>query len=142
MLECLCDQTAWHGQHRYQTARDREQHRNGCEPAGDKAPERLATGGEVCAHVCALGCQVLNLRGDDGGGASELVGRDRRIARGNLRRRSSHTEKRFNLRRLSVPELVARELPAKMRRDILLRRSPLLFSLELGIGTCVSDPRS
>ena len=119
---------------------DRDQHRNGCEPAGDKAPERLATGGEVCAQVCALGCQLLNLRGDDGGGTSELVGRDRRVARGDLCRRSSPTEKRFNLRRLSVPELVARELRAKVRSNILLRRGALLLSLELGIGTRVSDP--
>ena len=89
MPESPRDQTARHGQHRYQAAHDRDQHRNGCEPAGDKAPERLATGGEVCAQVCALGCQLLNLRRDDGGGTSELVGRDRRIARGDLRRRSS-----------------------------------------------------
>ena len=124
-----------HSQDRYQTEHDRDQHRDGCEPAGDKAPERLATRGKVCAQACALVCQLLNLRRDDGGGTSELVGRDRRIARGDLRRRSSPTEKRFNLRRLSVPELVARELRAKVRSNILLRRGALLSSLELGIGT-------
>ena len=135
MPESPRDETARHGQHRYQTAHDREQHRNGCEPAGDKAPERLATGGDVCAQVCALGCQLLNLRRDDGGGTSELVGRDRRIARGDLRRGSSLAEKRFYLRSLRVPELVARELRPKVRSNILLRRFALLSSLELGIGT-------
>ena len=97
--------------------------------------------GKFARKSSALVCQLLNLRRDDGGGTSELVGRNRRIARGDLRRRSSHTEKRFELRRLSVPELVARELRAKMRSDILLRRGSLLLSLELGIGTRVSDPR-
>ena len=96
--------------------------------------------GKFAAICSALVCQLLNLRRDDRGGTSELVGRNRRIARGDLRRRSSHTEKRFELRRLG-PEPVARELRAKMRRDILLRRSSLLLSLELGIGTRVSDPR-
>ena len=134
MPESPRDETARHGQHRYQTAHDRDQHRNGCEPAGDKTPERLATGGEVCGDLSALVCQLLNLRRDDRRGTSELVGRNRRIARGDLRRRSSHTEKRFELRRLG-PEPVARELRAKMRRDILLRRSSLLLSLKLGIGT-------
>ena len=135
MSESPRDETARHGQHRYHAAHDREQHRNGCEPVGDKAPERLATGGDICGQVCGLGCQLLNLRRDDGGGTSELVGRDRRIAHGDLRRRSSHSEERFDLRRLSVPELVARELRPKVRSHILLRRGALLSSLELGIGT-------
>src|SRR4029453_19054213 len=131
MPESLSDQPAWHGQHRYQAARDREQHRDGCKPAGDKAPERLASTGKVRAPVRHL----LNLGRDDGGGTSEFVGRDRRIARGDLRGLSSHVDKRFHLRRLSVPEVVARELRAKMRSDILLRRGPLFLSLELGIAT-------
>jgi hypothetical protein len=135
MAESPRDQTARHGQHRYQTAHDRDQHRNGGEPAGDDAPERLDTGGEVFAQVCPLGCQLLNLRGEDDGGTSELVGRDRRIARGDLRRRSSHSEERLDPRRLSVPELIARELRPKVRSHILLRRGTLLSSLELGIGT-------
>ena len=80
-------------------------------------------------------CHLLNLRRDDGGSTSELVGRDRRIARGDLRRPSSHAVNELHLRPLRVPEIVARKLRAKMRSDILLRRSPLFLSLELGIGT-------
>ena len=41
-------------------------------PLAIKPQERLGTGGEVCAQVCALGCQLLDLRGDDGGGTSQL----------------------------------------------------------------------
>src|SRR5262245_6930420 len=130
MPESPSDQSTWHGQHRYQAAGDREQQRDEDKPAGEKAPECLATFGKVRAKLLHL----LNLRRDDGGGTSEVVGRDRRMARGNLRRLSSHLDKRSHLRRLAVPELVARELRAKMGSDILLRRGPLLLRLERGIG--------
>ena len=134
------DETARHGKHRYQAAHDRDQHRNGGEPVGDKTAECLAPGGEVGGDLGALVCQLSNLRREDGGGTSELVLRNGRIARDDVRCRSSHTEKRFELRRLG-PEPVARELRAKVRRHVLLRCSSLLLSLELGIGTRVSEPR-